>query len=50
MVDPVFMFIVFICIAGASYTGWKSGHAAGIEHTLVYLESEGIIEFEPEEG
>ena len=49
MVDPVFMFIVFICIAGASYTGWKSGHAAGIEHTLAYLESEGIIEFEPEE-
>lgn len=50
MLDPVLLFIVLFCVAGASYTAWKSGHAAGIEHTLTYLESEGIIEFEPEEG
>jgi len=49
MVDPVILLIAFVCIAGASYTGWKSGHAAGIEHALAYLESEGIIEFETEE-
>lgn len=50
MLDPVLLLIVLFCIAGACYTSWKSGHAAGIEHTLAYLESEGIIEFEAEEG
>lgn len=50
MVDPIFIAIALFCVGGAAYTSWKSGHAAGIEHTLAYLESEGIIEFEPEES
>jgi hypothetical protein len=49
MVEPIVFFIALFCVAGASYTSWKSGHAAGIEHALAYLESEGIIEFDPEE-
>lgn len=49
MIDPVLIFIALFCIAGSCYTSWKSGHAAGIEHTLAYLESEGIIEFDSDE-
>jgi hypothetical protein len=49
MIDPVFIAIALFCVGGAAYTSWKSGHAAGIQHTLAYLESEGIIEFDPEE-
>ena len=49
MVEPIVFFIALFCVVGASYTSWKSGHAAGIEHALAYLESEGIIEFDPEE-
>ncbi len=47
--DPAVIFIALFCIAGSCYTSWKSGHAAGIEHTLAYLESEGIIELDSEE-
>ena len=37
------------CIAGSSITGYKLGHAAGIENCLNYLQSQGLIEFDDEE-
>ncbi|MDB4347945.1 hypothetical protein OAA37_00560 [bacterium] len=49
MVDPIVLVIGFLCLAGTTYTSWQSGHAAGVENTLSYLESEGIIEFDTKE-
>ncbi len=49
MLEPVVMLIIGFCIMGSAWTSWKLGHNAGIQHTLAYLESEGIIEFEPED-
>lgn len=49
MLDPALVLIIGFCIVGSVYSSWRSGHSAGIEDALSYLESEGIIEFEPEE-
>tara|TARA_B100002019_G_scaffold74786_1_gene64630 strand:+ start:875 stop:1072 length:198 start_codon:yes stop_codon:yes gene_type:complete len=49
MLEPTVLLIIGFCIVGAAWTSWKLGHHAGIEHALAYLESEGIIEFEPED-
>tara|TARA_R100000152_G_C6771381_1_gene197911 strand:+ start:1136 stop:1297 length:162 start_codon:yes stop_codon:yes gene_type:complete len=47
--DPVLLLIFAFCIAGSSITGYKLGHAAGIENCLNYLQSQGLIEFDEEE-
>jgi len=38
--------IMAFCIAGASWTSWKSGQRNGIVATLDHLEKAGVIEFE----
>lgn len=37
------------CAFGCGVTGYISGRNKGIENTLVWLESEGIIEFTQDE-
>ena len=47
--DPVLLLIFAFCIIGSSYTGYKSGHRAGIEDCLTYLQAQGLIELDDEE-
>lgn len=46
MIDPVVLFIFFLCMTGCAYTSYKAGHREGIDLALTHLESEGLIEFE----
>ena len=42
--------MAILCVAGCGWTSWKLGHRAGILHTVTYLESKGVIEFEEGES
>jgi hypothetical protein len=46
MVEMPSIVIFIICLIGCGIQSFFLGRRVGVEHTLVYLENEGLIEFE----
>ncbi len=49
MISTTIILIFAICLIGCSIQSWRIGNRNGIENTIMYLASEGIIELDDED-